>query len=101
MQNENENQSYPSFPNYESEDDASNPFLYEEVIYKKKKPKYWLHILLFVITFLATTFAGAEWIFGEKSFVALLFDADGLQELEVEDLVLMVLWLVWRILSLS
>lgn len=77
MQNENENSPYPSFPNYENTDDTSNPFLYEEVIYKKKKPKYWLHILLFVITFLATTLAGAEWIFGEKSFIALLFDVDG------------------------
>ena len=76
MQNENENQPYPSFSNYENRDDASNPFLYEEV-YKKRKPKYWLHILLFVVTFLATTFAGAEWIFGEKSFIALLFDTEG------------------------
>lgn len=28
------------------------------------KHKYWLHLLLFVITFLTTTLAGAEWRFG-------------------------------------
>lgn len=31
---------------------------------KKYKQKYWLHILLFVITFITTTIAGAEWITG-------------------------------------
>ncbi|GAB6281491.1 MAG: site-2 protease family protein [Ignavibacterium sp.] len=31
---------------------------------KKYKQKYWLHILLFVITFITTAIAGAEWITG-------------------------------------
>lgn len=31
---------------------------------KRNKQKYWLHILLFVITFVTTTIAGAEWITG-------------------------------------
>lgn len=33
-------------------------------VYEKQKQKYWLHLLLFVITFFTTTAAGYEWVRG-------------------------------------
>lgn len=42
----------PPYPEFPSED----------------RPKYWLHGLLFVLTLIATTFAGAEWTLGRNFF---------------------------------
>ncbi len=48
-------------------DDPNQEYSIENEIpltYKKYKQKYWLHILLFVMTLITTTIAGAEWITG-------------------------------------
>ncbi len=46
--------------NYSS--DYTNPFA--KIFYVQKKKRYWLHIGLFILTFITTTFAGAEWTTG-------------------------------------
>lgn len=45
-------------------------------VYEKQKQKYWLHLLLFVITFFTTTVAGYEWVRGfsnQMEFTELIY----------------------------
>lgn len=37
---------------------------FAKIFYVQKKKRYWLHIGLFILTFITTTFAGAEWTTG-------------------------------------
>ena len=48
------------------------------VSYKKDKQKYWLHFVLFVLTFITATFAGEFWVTGTYNFTDLNLIAKGL-----------------------
>ena len=42
--------------------DYTSPFA--KIINLQKKKRYWLHISLFIFTFITTTIAGVEWTIG-------------------------------------
>src|SRR3989339_852557 len=42
--------------------DSTSPFA--KIINLQKNKRYWLHIGLFILTFITTTFAGVEWTTG-------------------------------------